>query len=166
MVSYNRLEHNTHHFVQINWQRKNPLGICLSILIQKLLIVYDTVQILLSQVLQFFIFHLIKQKQLHYTMKEKKLSILKQMVHLQPNQLRKYLRSCDSDVILVLCECLHNVLLGHVRLKVRDLENYRHIFEGVLKKNSSTDKRRALLLTKSGFELIQLIIKFCFIHLS
>ena len=88
------------------------------------------------------------------------------MVHLQPKQLRKCLRNCDGDAILVLFECLHNVLLGHVRVKVRDLENYRHIFEGVLKKNSSTDKRRALLLTKTGFELTQLIIKFCFIHLS
>ena len=57
------------------------------------------------------------------------------------------------------------ILLGHVRVKVRDLENYRQIFEGVLTKNSSTDKRRALLLTKTGFQLIQLI-KFCFIHLS
>ena len=88
------------------------------------------------------------------------------MVHLQPKQPKKYLRNCDSDAILVLCECLHNVLLGHVRVKVRDLANYRHIFEGFLKKNSSTDKRRALLLSKTGFELIQLIIKFCFIHLS
>ena len=98
-------------------------------------------------------------------MKEKKLSILKQMVHLQPKQLRRYLRICDSDVILVMYECLHNVLLGHVTVKVRDLENYRHIFEGVLMKNTSTDKRRALLLTKTGFDLIQHIIKFCFIHL-
>ena len=69
------------------------------------------------------------------------------MVHLQPKQFRKYLRSCDNDAILVLSECLHNVLLGHVRVKVRDLEIYRHIFEGVLKKKSSMDKRRALLLT-------------------
>ena len=99
-------------------------------------------------------------------MKEKKFSILKQMLHLQPKQLRKNLRSSNSDVILVLCECLHSVLLAQVRVKLRDLENYRHIFEGVLKKNSSTDKRRALLLTKTGFEMIQLIIKFCFIHLS
>ena len=67
-------------------------------------------------------------------MKEKKLSILKQMVHLQPKQLRKYLRSCDSDAILVLCECLHSVLLGHVRVKVRDLENYRHILKAISKK--------------------------------
>ena len=68
--------------------------------------------------------------------------MLKQMVHLRQKQLRIYLRSCDSDVILDLCECLHNVLLGHVRVKLRDLENYRHIFEGVVKKNSTPYKRR------------------------
>ena len=79
---------------------------------------------------------------------------------------KEYLRSCDSDSILVLCEYLHNVLLGHVRVKVRDLENYRHICEGVNSKKYSMDKRRALLLTKTGFELIQLIIKPCFNHLS
>ena len=66
------------------------------------------------------------------------------MLHLQQKLLRKYLRSCNGDAILVLCECLHNVLLGHVRVKVRDSENYRYIFEGVLKKKSSMDKRRAL----------------------
>ena len=88
------------------------------------------------------------------------------IIYTEAKQLRKYLRSYDSDAILVLCESLHNVLLGHVRAKVRDLENYRQIFVGVLKKKSSLDKRRALLLTETGFELIQLIIKFCFIHLS
>ena len=88
------------------------------------------------------------------------------MVHLQPEQLRKYLRSCDSDVILVLCECLHNVLLGLVRVRMRDLENYRHIFEEVHKKTSSVDKRRALLLRKIGLKPTQLNFKFCFIHLS
>ena len=41
------------------------------------------------------------------------------MVHLQPKQLMKYVRSSDSDVILVFCECLHNVLLRHVRVKIR-----------------------------------------------
>ena len=88
------------------------------------------------------------------------------MACLNPNQLRKHLRSCDSDVILVLCECLHNVLLGHVRVKIRYRENYRHIFEAVLRKNSPRDKRRPLLLTKTDFELIQLIIEFCFILLN
>ena len=73
------------------------------------------------------------------------------MVHLQPKQLRKYVRNCDSDVILVFCESLHQVLLGHVRVKVRILEKYRHIFENVLKKKSSKDKRRAIFLTKNRF---------------
>ena len=73
-------------------------------------------------------------------MKEKKISILKQMVHMQPKQLRKYVRNCDSDVKLVLCECLHKVLLGHVRVKIRDLEKYRQKFESFLKKKSSMDK--------------------------
>ena len=76
------------------------------------------------------------------------------------------MRSCDSDVILVLCEFVHNVLLGHFRVNVRDLDRYRSIFVNVLKEKSSMDKRRALLLTKTGFELIQLFIKFCFMHLS
>ena len=88
------------------------------------------------------------------------------MVHLQPKQLRKYLRRCDSNVILVLCECLYNVLLGHVRVKVRDLENYRNINEGVVKKKSSTGKRRANLIPMTSFELIQFITKFRFMHLS
>ena len=78
----------------------------------------------------------------------------------------KFLFKVQYNVILVLCECLHNVLLGHDRVKVRDLENYRHILEDVLKKNSLTNERRALLLTKPGFELIHLIINFCFVHLS
>ena len=63
-----------------------------------------------------------------------KIIYTKQMVHLQPKQLRKYLRSCDSDVILVLCECLHNVLLGHVRVPVGDLEIYRHILKALSRK--------------------------------
>ena len=66
--------------------------------------------------------------------REKKLSILKQMMHLHPKQLRKSVRNCESYVIRVQCECLHNVLLGRVGVKVRDLEKYRHIFERVLKK--------------------------------
>ena len=53
------------------------------------------------------------------TNEKEEISVNKQMVHLQPNQLKKYLRSCDSDVILVICECLHNVLLGQVRVKLR-----------------------------------------------
>ena len=134
----------------------------LSDLDPKFLIVYDLVQILLSQVLQCSIVHLIKQKQPLETMREIKLSILKQMLHLQPKQQMKCSCSCDSVVTLVLCEYRHNVLLGHVRVKVKDLETCRQIFESALK-NKAT--RRALFLTKTGFEVIQLINKFCFFFL-
>ena len=47
----------------INWQLKNRLGICLSILIQKLPFDYDPSRFLLSQDLQCSLFYLIKQKQ-------------------------------------------------------------------------------------------------------
>ena len=73
------------------------------------------------------------------------------MVHLQPKQLKKYLRSCDSDVILVLCEYRQNFFLGHVRVKLKDLESYKHIFEGVLKKKSAVDKRRDFLPVSNWF---------------
>ena len=62
-------------------------------------------------------------------MKDKKLSILKQMMHLQPKLLRKFLLGCDRDVLLVICERIKNFLLGHVRVKERDLEKYRDIYE-------------------------------------
>ena len=65
---------------------------------------------------------------------EKKLSVAKQMGYLQPKQLRNYIRSCDSVVILVLCECRHTILLSRVSVKPRGLEKYRHIFEGIIKK--------------------------------
>ena len=79
------------------------------------------------------------------------------MTHLQPKHLKKYFPNCDGDVIMVLCDFLHKILLGHVRMKKGDLEGHRKIFEGA---------RRALLLTKSCFELIQINFKFCSIHLS
>ena len=62
------------------------------------------------------------------------------MVHLEQKRLRNYLHSCDSDVILVSCECVHDILPGHLRVKLGDLESYKNIFEGTLKIKSSVDK--------------------------
>ena len=88
------------------------------------------------------------------------------MVHLQQKELRKYLRNFDSDFLLVLYECLHNVFVVHVRVKLRDSESYRHILAGFLKQKPPVEKRLALLLTKTGFEPIERIIKLFFIHLD
>ena len=55
--------------------------------------------------------------------------------------------------------------VGHVGLKVGDLESFRPMFQGLHKRKSSTDKRRSLILTKIGIEVIQHIIKSCLTHL-
>ena len=88
------------------------------------------------------------------------------MERLQQKELRKYLRNSDSDFLLVLYECLHSVFMVRVRVKLRDSESYRHILAGFLKQKPKVEKRLALLLTKTGFELIERIIKFCLIHLD
>ena len=46
------------------------------------------------------------------------------MMHLQPKLLRNFLLGSDRDVLLVICERINNVLLGHVRVKERNLEKY------------------------------------------
>ena len=66
--------------------------------------------------------------------KEGKISILKLVAILASKEPKKYFRNFDSDVVLVLCESFHNVLLGTARGKVKDLGNYSYIFEKVLKK--------------------------------
>ena len=105
-------------------------------------------------------------------MKEKNVCILKQMLQLSTPELIQFLRNAESSVLLVLCECFYNVHKGNVKVKLKDLDKYEKLFRSVLKKNTSLEKRRALFLTKSElynsllFELIQLIIRFCFVHIS
>ena len=99
-------------------------------------------------------------------MKGKKFFILKQMVQLSEAEIRKYIRTSDKKVISVLCECLHNVIRGNVKVRIDNLQQYENIFRIVLRKRTSLDKKRAILLTKTGFELVWLIIRFYFAHLS
>ena len=99
-------------------------------------------------------------------MKEKKLSTLKEIVPLSTPELRKYLRCSKDDVFLVLGECLYNAVKGNVDVKIKNIEKYENVGKLILKRNTSVEKRRALFLTKTGFELLKLIVKFCYIHLS
>ena len=88
------------------------------------------------------------------------------MVPLSAPELRKYLRGAKDDVFMVLCECRYNVVKGNVDVKIKNIEKYENVCKLILKKNTSVEKRRALFLTKTGFELLKLIVKFCYIHLS
>ena len=91
---------------------------------------------------------------------------MKRMVLLSDPELRKLLRTYDDNIVLVLCECFYNVIRRHVRFKINDLEQYEKVIKTILRKNVSVEKKRAILLTKKGFDLVRLIIHFCYQYLS
>ena len=88
------------------------------------------------------------------------------MVLLSDSELRKFLRTYDDNIVLVLCECFYNVIRGHVKVQINDLEQYENVIKTILCKNVSVEKKRAILLTKTGFDLVRLIIHFCYQYLS
>ena len=88
------------------------------------------------------------------------------MVVLSDPELRKFLRTYDDNIVLVLCECFYNVIRGHVKVQINDLEQYENVIKVILRKNVSVEKKRAILLTKTGFDLVWLIIHFCFQYLN
>ena len=99
-------------------------------------------------------------------MNDKKFFILKRMVLLSDSELRKFLRTYDDNIVLVLCECFYNVIRGHVKVQINDLEQYENVIKTILRKNVSVEKKRAILLTKTCFDLVRLIIHFCYQYLS
>ena len=88
------------------------------------------------------------------------------MVLLSDPELRKFLRTSDENIVLVLCECFYNVIRGHVKVQINNLEQYENVIKTILRKNVSVEKKRAMLLTKTGFDLVRLIIHFCYQYLS
>ena len=88
------------------------------------------------------------------------------MVLLSDSELRKFLRTYDDNIVLVLCECFYNVIRGHVKVQINDLEQYENVIKTILRKNVSVEKKRAILFTKTGFDLVRVIIHFCYQYLS
>ena len=88
------------------------------------------------------------------------------MALLSDPELRKILSTYDDNIVLVLCECFYNVIRGHVKVQINDLEQYENVIKTILRKNVSVEKKRAILLTKTGFDLVRLIIHFCYQYLS
>ena len=88
------------------------------------------------------------------------------MVLLSDPELRKFLRTSDENIVLLLCECFYNVIRGHVKVQINNLMQYENVFRTVLRKNDSIEKKKAILLTKTGFDLVRLIVHFCYQYLS
>ena len=88
------------------------------------------------------------------------------MVLLSDPELRKFLRTSEENIVLVLCECFYKVIREHVKVQVNNLMQYENVFRTVLRKNASVEKKKAILLKKTGFDLVRLIIHFCYQYLS
>ena len=99
-------------------------------------------------------------------MNEKKFSILQRVVDLSDLELRKFRRTSDKKILLVLCEYFYDVIRGHVKVQTNNLMQYENFFRTVLRKNVLVEKKRAILLTKTSFGLVRLIIHFCYQYLS
>jgi hypothetical protein len=72
-----------------------------------------------------------------------------------PKKLRDIvLTDADEDLILALCEVIHNVLIGTVKLKpkqIKKLRRYHSTLFNLSQKTTSVRKKRKLLLQKGGF---------------
>ena len=88
------------------------------------------------------------------------------MALLSDPELRKFLRTSNENIVLVLCEYFYNVIRGHVKVQIINLMQYENVFRTVLRKNASVEKKKSILLTKRGFDLVRLIIHFCYQYLS
>ena len=61
------------------------------------------------------------------------------MVFLSDPELTKFLRTYDDNIVLVLCECFYNVIRGHVKVQINDLEQYENVIKTILRKNVSVE---------------------------
>ena len=70
---------------------------------------------------------------------------MKQMVLLSDPELRNLLLTFEAIVVLVVCECLYNFIVGHMKIHIDNLEQYENMFKTVLHKTFSVENNRAKL---------------------
>ena len=97
-------------------------------------------------------------------MREKELCMLKQMLELPESNLRKFLKQAPNSFINFLCECLLNVINGNVPVNKQLLKNQEKLFQQLLSKKTSLEKKRNVLAKKS--ELIRALGLSCYIYLK
>ena len=88
------------------------------------------------------------------------------MVELNPSQLRSFIRkTTNPQVISVICECLLNVVNGNVSVNIPNIENFEVAYKLLISRKTKLERKRAIILTKQGFNLIRLILYFCYRYL-
>ena len=84
------------------------------------------------------------------------------MVQLNPSQLRSFIRkTTNPQVISVICKCLLNVVNGNVSVNIPNIENFEKAYKLLISRKTKLEPKRAIILTKQGFNLIRLILYFC-----
>ena len=99
-------------------------------------------------------------------MNAKKLSILQHMVQLNPSQRRSFIRkTTNPQVISIMCECVLNVVNGNVSVIIPNIENFVVACKLLICRKTKLERKRAIILAKQGFNLVRLILYFCYRYL-
>jgi hypothetical protein len=81
------------------------------------------------------------------------LSALQKFKRMKPKNKKVFLKSCKNDFIHGICECVRNLLKGHIPLKSRQLKclsRHKQTLRKLSLKNTSL-KLRKKILQKGGF---------------
>ena len=65
-----------------------------------------------------------------------------------------FIDKSEKDLILALCEVIHNVLIGNVKLsksRLQKLKRYNKVLYRVAKKSTSLKEKKRLLVQRGGF---------------
>ena len=80
-----------------------------------------------------------------------------QVLSKAPKKLRTaVIDNSTRDLILALCEVIHNVLIGSVKLKpseIKKLRRYRHTLAKLTRKSTSVKDKKTLINQQGGFLL-------------
>ncbi len=80
--------------------------------------------------------------------------------------LKKFIKTCDSRFIFFLCECLFNILEGVVPISVKKLKRFEIELKVLTNKTTTSSVRRRILSTESGLSLLNVILEPCFHYLT
>jgi hypothetical protein len=78
---------------------------------------------------------------------------LRKIKRMDPNSRRIFIKNCDKECIIRLCECAKNLLKGQAPLKachLKKLSRHKHTLRKLALKSTSL-KQRKRLIQKGGF---------------
>ena len=95
--------------------------------------------------------------------------MLKHFIAFNSTLQRLFILHCNDDFIKFLSECILNILEGNITMQKgdrKDLKMYSQMIASIIKRRASLSKRRILLSTDEGLELIKTIAPKIGIHFS